>query len=72
MSRIVVIGEPHVVAGYRLAGADVVEAGDDAAARAAWEALPEDTGLVLLTPRAQAALEGAPDRRRVLVAVIPG
>lgn len=69
MSSVVVIGEG--VAGYRLAGAHVVEAEGPVPVRAAWDALPEDTGLVLLTPAARAALGAEPDRRRLLVAVIP-
>ena len=71
MSRIVVIGERQAVAGYRLAGADVVEAEDAEAARAAWAALPDDTGLVLVTASARGALGDRPDGRRLLLAVIP-
>ncbi len=44
MSGIVAIGEELLLAGYALAGVDVLPAEDAAAARAAWEALPPTRG----------------------------
>jgi len=56
MSRVVAIGPQASLAGYALAGVEAIEAADVAAAQRAWDALPEDVGLVLLGPDAQAAL----------------
>ncbi len=64
MNRIVVLGEPERVGGYRLAGATVVEATEPAAVEQAWQALPADTTLLVLTPRA-ASIVGARLRDRV-------
>jgi vacuolar-type H+-ATPase subunit F/Vma7 len=55
MSRIVAIGEPELLAGYALAGVEVLAAADAREARAAWDTL-DGTGLLILTPAAQAAL----------------
>lgn len=54
--RVVAIGEPDRLAGYALAGVEVLPARSAAAATAAWRALPAEVGLVLLTPRAAEAL----------------
>ena len=52
MNRIVALGEPGRVAGFRLAGATVIEAqGGDAIDRA-WQTLPDDTRLLILSPAA--------------------
>ena len=59
MTRIVVIGEEARVAGFALAGAEVVGAADAAGVRAAWSALGDDVGVVVLTPAAHRALDGA-------------
>jgi vacuolar-type H+-ATPase subunit F/Vma7 len=71
VSGIVAIGEELLLAGYALAGVDVLPAEDAAAARAAWEALPADTGLVLLTRSAYAEVGRDVRGRRVLWAVLP-
>jgi len=52
MSRVAAIGEEQRVRGFALAGVDVMTAVDETAARAAWEALDADIGLVILTPAA--------------------
>ena len=57
MTRIVVLGEEARVAGFALAGADVVRAEDAAEVRAAWSALGDDVGVVVLTPAAHRALD---------------
>ena len=53
---LVVLGEAARVAGFALGGATVVRAEDPDAVRRAWEALPADAGVVVLTERAAAAL----------------
>ncbi|GAA1469454.1 V-type ATP synthase subunit F [Microbacterium thalassium] len=68
---IAVIGEEHLVDGYRLAGATVLLAAGADAVRRAWDALPGDVGVVVLTAQAAAALgEDREDGRR-MVAVMP-
>lgn len=57
MSRIVALGEAARVAGYVLAGVTVLET-DEVGTLAAWDRLPDDTGLVVLTPEAADALAG--------------
>lgn len=57
MSRVAAIGEVRRVAGFALAGVDVYVAESPEAAHAAWSALGEDVGLVVLTPLAAAGLE---------------
>ncbi len=71
MNRIVALGEPDRVMGYALAGAAVIEAAGAESVRAAWDDLPADTALVILTSAAHAALEGRLGERRALVAVLP-
>ncbi|WP_062346085.1 V-type ATP synthase subunit F [Herbidospora yilanensis] len=64
MARIAVIGERARVRGFALAGAVVSPAEDPDAARAAWDGLAADVAVVILTPRAAAALprDGGPLR----------
>jgi len=70
---VVAIGDPSRLAGYAVAGAEVLPARTDAQAITAWEALPDGVGLALLTTEAAQALgtrlgrPGGP-----LTAVIPG
>jgi vacuolar-type H+-ATPase subunit F/Vma7 len=59
MSTVVAIGEEQRVRGFALAGVDVRTTADADSARAAWEALDADVGLVILTPAAAAALRPA-------------
>lgn len=71
MSRVVVLGEAARVAGFALAGATVLETDVDGA-DAAWRRLPEDTGLVVLTPAAADELEDRlSSRDRLLWTVMP-
>lgn len=74
MSHVVAIGESERVRGFALAGVEVTVAEDAAGARAAWDALAADVGLVILTSAAHAAL--GPDelgrRGQRLWAVMPG
>lgn len=71
MSGVVAIGEEKLLLGYALVGVDVVPAEGADSARAAWDALPSDTGLVLLTPAARSALGPRVGERAVLIAVLP-
>ncbi len=70
---VVAIGDPSRLAGYALAGAEVLTARTAAAAIAAWEALGGGVGLALLTAEAAAALGTRLDQPGVpLTAVIAG
>lgn len=72
MSDVVVLGEGQALEGYALGGARVVPAATDDAVRAAWQALPENVEVVVLTPSAARAL--GPQRagvRRPLSVVLP-
>ena len=57
MARVAVLGEQLRVHGFTLAGAVVLTADDPATARSAWASLGDDVAVVVLTPRAAAALE---------------
>lgn len=54
MTAVVAIGNPRRLAGYALAGAEIAPGTDP---EAAWDALSDDTVLVLLTPETHAQLE---------------
>lgn len=56
MSRVAVIGESVRVEGFTLAGALVFSAENEAEVRAAWQSLPSDVAVAVLTPRAANAL----------------
>ncbi len=72
MSRVVAIGEETQLAGYALAGVELVEAVDAAAVVEAWSSLDADVGLVLFTPAARAALgDRTIDRASFVWAVLP-
>ena len=68
--RIAAIGERERVHGLVFAGVDVAAADDPAAVRAAWRGLPDDVGLVILTPAARAAL-GVSEEEERLWLVLP-
>jgi vacuolar-type H+-ATPase subunit F/Vma7 len=72
MAHIAAIGERRRVIGLTAVGVSAHPAQDPEAVRAAWQALPPDIGLVLLTPAAAEALglERAGGEGR-LVAVMP-
>ena len=77
VGRIAVIGEGLVVRAYALAGAEVAEADHPDSVIAAWNALPGDVVLAVLTRKAADALAGAgPGREQEgadrLVVVIDG
>ena len=51
MSRIAALGRWTELAGYALAGVEVVDARDPEAVRRAWDGLADDVAVVLLTGR---------------------
>ena len=72
MGQIVALGESVRVEGFSLGGATVLVADDPDAVRRAWASLPDDVAVVVLTPRAAAALaDGAALHEDVLTAVMP-
>jgi vacuolar-type H+-ATPase subunit F/Vma7 len=64
------IGEDVLMRGFGLAGARVLPAEEPAAVRAAWQDLPGDVALVILTRAAATVLAGQ-DRGELLVVVLP-
>ena len=66
------VGEPALVAGYALAGAMVIPAQDRTEVRRAWDDLPADTTLVILTAAAAAELGGRLAGAAPLIAVMGG
>ena len=71
MSRIVAIGAEEKLAGYALAGVDVRPAATAGAAVRVWDDLPDDVGLILMTPAVGVALGPRVRERPVLWAVLP-
>jgi vacuolar-type H+-ATPase subunit F/Vma7 len=73
VNRVVILGEPGRVGGFRLAGATIIEAAGPEEVERAWGALPTDTTLLVLTPRA-AEIVGVrlPERMRLTWVVMPG
>jgi vacuolar-type H+-ATPase subunit F/Vma7 len=67
VSRLAVIGEETLVRGFGLAGAVVLPADGPDAVRAAWQGLPGDVAVVILTPAAAAALDRPEADRLVAV-----
>jgi vacuolar-type H+-ATPase subunit F/Vma7 len=72
MSTVAAIGDRLLLDGYALVGVEVVDAPDPAAAQRAWDELPADVGLVLLSAAAHDALDGRLEEKRVLWVVVPG
>jgi vacuolar-type H+-ATPase subunit F/Vma7 len=71
MSKVVAIGERPRLEGYALAGVEILEAPDAAAAERMWEQLPADVGLLLLSPTAEAALAERLTEKQLLWVVVP-
>ncbi len=72
MSRVAAIGRPSEVAGFGLAGALVLPARTRAEVRAAWDGLPDDVAVVVLTAESSADLDERPRRpREPLTVVMP-
>jgi vacuolar-type H+-ATPase subunit F/Vma7 len=71
VGTIVVLGEEGRIAAFALGGATVTPAEDPEAVRRAWDALPDDVSLVVLTERAAAALRGERLSHEALRVVMP-
>ena len=66
------LGEQALLEGFRLAGACIFAAETDDDVRRAWAELPGNAAVVILTPRAAAALGAAmADSRSPLTVVLP-
>jgi len=73
MTRVAALGDTASVEGFALAGALVFAADDPDAIDAAWDALPDDVGVVILTPLAQHRLQARlDDRPHMLTVMSPG
>lgn len=72
MSSVAAVGRWTELAGYPLAGVDVLDARTPEAVRRAWDSLPDDVALVLLTAEARRSLPDPLLPRHRLWAVIPG
>jgi vacuolar-type H+-ATPase subunit F/Vma7 len=70
MARAAVIGEALRVEGYALAGAAVYAADDEAGVLRAWQALPDDVVVVVLTARAAGWLDDKLAQRSGLLPVV--
>jgi vacuolar-type H+-ATPase subunit F/Vma7 len=70
VQRVVAVGERSRVEGFALAGAEVVVAENPADVRSAVAALGDDVAVLLLTPRAAAAV--APPDGAVQADLAPG
>ncbi len=70
MSRAAVIGEALRVQGYALAGAVVCLAESPEEARAAWQALPPDVAVVILTAGSAAWLGADVEQRPGVLPVV--
>ncbi len=72
MGRIAAIGAEAAIRGFQLAGVLLLPAERDEGVRAAWQRLPDDVELVILTAAARRALApSVGDADRPLLAVIP-
>jgi vacuolar-type H+-ATPase subunit F/Vma7 len=70
MSGVAAIGERERVRGFAFAGVHVSTAEDPQAVREAWQALPADVAVLILTPAAHAALEVELEGRDQLLRVV--
>ncbi len=70
MARAAIIGDPLRIYGYGLAGALLFPASDQPDVMRAWQDLPGDVAVVLLTGQAARWLEGELSRRPGVVPVV--
>ncbi len=70
MSRAAAIGDERRLAGYALAGAEVVPALTEAEVAAAWDGLADDVALLVLTAEARALLGARLEERPEVVWVV--
>jgi hypothetical protein len=72
VSRAAAIGPESLLAGYALAGVEVLPAADEAAVHGAWEALPADVGFLILAPFALTVLgDRLSERPEILWVTLP-
>ncbi len=71
VGSVVVLGETARVSAFALAGATVRKADDPEDVRRAWQMLPEDVAVVVLTERAAAVLRAESTPDRLLCVVMP-
>ncbi len=71
MSRIAALGRWTELAGYALAGVEVVDVRDPEAVRRAWDGLADDVAVVILTAEARRCLPDPLTPRARLSAVLP-
>jgi vacuolar-type H+-ATPase subunit F/Vma7 len=71
MGLLVVLGEAARVEGFALGGATVIPAEGPDAVRRAWESLPDDVAVVVLTGQAADALQGRTTREVPSVVMAP-
>ena len=69
MNTVVALGESPVLRGFALVGVRVVETASPDEVLAAWGALGDDVGLVILTPAARAVISPLLDRRPTVLTV---
>lgn len=69
MMRVAVLGEAVAVEGFALAGALVFVADSAGDVDAAWDAMPDDVGVLIVTPGAEDRLRGRFDERPHLLTV---
>jgi vacuolar-type H+-ATPase subunit F/Vma7 len=70
MSRVVVLGDPIWVGGFALGGATVTPATTADAVRAAWDDLPDDAGVLVMTAEAAKILGDRLEERPYLLWVV--
>jgi len=70
MTRIGALGAANLVEGFALAGAVVCVADEPVAVEAAWDTLPDDVLVLVLTPAAAAQLTARLDERPQLLPVV--
>lgn len=72
MGRIAVLGDGHRIQALAIAGVESHPATTDEEAAAAWQALPHDVAVLILTPEAAGALaHRVEERPDLLVTVLP-
>ena len=73
MNRVLVLGEPARVGGFRLTGATVIDADGPEDVDRAWAELPTDITLLILTPAAAEVVRARlSERARLTWVVMPG
>jgi vacuolar-type H+-ATPase subunit F/Vma7 len=72
MGRIAALGDRHRIQALAIAGVEPYAAATDEEAEAAWQTLPLDVSVLILTPQSAAALaHRLGERRDLLVTVLP-